>query len=94
MYVDKALHVVHSLIEVKTYMYFVSCSAFIVDISEIEEVGVFLQGKFESILCIRIFLKCKNMQLQGRKICLDYDSVKFNETMDSYKIPIITVCKI
>lgn len=40
MYVDKALHVVHSLIEVKTYMYFVSCSAFIVDISEIE-LGVF-----------------------------------------------------
>lgn len=75
-------------------MYFVSCSAFIVDISEIEVGGVFSKGKFESILCIRIFLKCKNMQLQGRKICFDYDSVKFNETMDSYKIPIITVCKI
>lgn len=41
MYVDKALHVVHSLIEVKTYMYFVSCSAFIVDISEIELGGIF-----------------------------------------------------
>lgn len=55
MYVDIALHVVHSLIEVKTYMFLVSCSAFIVDISEIEEVGVFLNVKFESILCIRIF---------------------------------------
>lgn len=74
-------------------MYFVSCSAFIVDNSEIE-LRVFLKGKYESILCIRIFLKCKNMQLQGRKICFNrlYDSVKFNETMDSYKIPIITVC--
>lgn len=72
-------------------MYFVSCSAFIVDISEIEVGGIF-KWKFESILCIRIFLKCKNMQLQGRKICVDYDSVKFNETMDSQKIPIITVC--
>lgn len=92
MFVDIALHVVHSLIEVKTYMFFVSCSAFIVDISEIEEVGVFLQGKFESILCIRIFLKCKNLLLQGSKICLDYDSEKFNEPVDSYKIPIITVC--
>lgn len=41
MYVGKALHVVYSLIEVKTYMYFVSCSAFIVDISEIEVGGIF-----------------------------------------------------
>lgn len=41
MYVDKALHVVHSLIEVKIYMYFVSCSAFIVDISEIELGDIF-----------------------------------------------------
>lgn len=71
MYIDKALHVVHSLIEVKTCMIFVSCSAFIVDISEMEEVGVFLKGKYESIVCIRIFLKCKNMQLQGRKICFN-----------------------
>lgn len=30
----------------------------------------------------------------GKSVLIDYDSVKFNETMDSYKIPIITVCKI
>lgn len=41
MYIDKALHVVHSLIEVKIYMYFVSCSIFIIDISEMEVGGIF-----------------------------------------------------
>lgn len=61
MYVDKVLYVVYSLIEVKICMIFVSCSVFIVDIFEIEEVGVLLKGKYEFILCIRIFLKCKNM---------------------------------
>lgn len=30
----------------------------------------------------------------GKSVLIDYDSVKFNETMDSYKIPTITVCKI
>lgn len=41
MYVDKVLYVVYSLIEVKIYMYFVSCSVFIVDIFEIKVGGIF-----------------------------------------------------
>lgn len=73
-------------------MYFVSCSAFIVDNSEIE-LRVFLKGIMNPYCVSGFFWNARICSYKaGKSVLIDYDSVKFNETMDSYKIPIITVC--